>query len=534
MQVYRSALCLVAAVNVASVPLPPLSGYSVVEPEEFALIRQTGESALFEVVLPSGTEYSEGRILIANLTGDREEVGRAYAELLAEETLDTWQNFLHSTFGDNPLVQEAFLSFADWLWDNHHSKHVPAEFLSELEGMRKASPSGRGVTVDQVSKRYNVLANLPAAPQNIITALEDALEKNLPAWETELLNRIINHLDHCDWCVNKPEGQRVPFGLGCDSFGAWGARTSDGSLITSRNLDWARDTGISKHKLVTIMHVPGVPPYATFSHAAGFGALAGMSERGITVSEMNLDNARTSFDGPPFPLRLRMVMEQSDDLVSARAVWEATNNTDSMNFLIGSAKDGKAMAIEAMRGYSGFFTDNDPVEAAATCDVASPAEGRPAGTCGDGFLEIEAIGGKKAIGAPLHNVVWRTNHAMDPHHMPSQMPLSNNTAFRYGLLHDLFSEHEAQGKPLGALEAISVAAALGIKGPDFLSCDPSQFAEGSHILSVVYLPEVGSGHAYASWEDGHLQSWRPAACSTYVHLDLASWWGGRLPGGLVV
>ena len=34
----------------------------------------------------------------------------------------------------------------------------------------------------------------------------------------------------------------------------------------------------------------------------------------MTVSEMNLDNSETSFDGPPFPLRLRIVLEQASNL----------------------------------------------------------------------------------------------------------------------------------------------------------------------------------------------------------------------------
>ena len=42
-----------------------------------------------------------------------------------------------------------------------------------------------------------------------------------------------------------------------------------------------------------------------------------MSASGISVSEMNLDNSRTTFDGPPFPLRLRMVLERASSLRAA-------------------------------------------------------------------------------------------------------------------------------------------------------------------------------------------------------------------------
>ena len=111
-----------------------------------------------------------------------------------------------------------------------------------------------------------------------------------------------------------------------------------------------------RFKLVSIFHAEGAPVYATMGFASGLGALAGISAAGLTVSEMNLDNNRVTFSGLPFPLRLRKVLEDSSDLASARAVWKATNNTNSFNFLIGSAADAAtpgadgANALETIRG----------------------------------------------------------------------------------------------------------------------------------------------------------------------------------------
>jgi len=517
---------LVASVATAY-PLPPISGYQFVEPEKFNILRSSGQSSLHEIVLPEDSEYVSGKVLIANLTGDREEIGRAYAELLGEEVMDTYELFTTSLFGANPAMKEFINLFADWLWNRHYSFYVPDGYLAELRGMRKASPKGKGVTVDQVSTRFNALSNMPADPQNIISALEFELEKGLPEWEASLLNRFINHFTHCTWCLKDSEGRlRVPFSPGCDSFGIWGSRTETGKLFTSRNLDWTKDSGISKHKLVVITNTPGAHTYATFGFTLGFGALAGMSERGITVSEMNLDNSQTTFSGPPFPLRLRMILEQADDLESAKALWQATNSTDSMNFMIGSSKDGKSMAIEAMRGYSAFYLDNNPVEAAATCAVVESKD-KLAGACGSVFPEVDAHAGKKRIGSPIVDAVWRSNHAVDPQHMLSQEPLSNDTAFRYTFLRDLIQDYEKDGQLIGAAQAVSIAAALGIKGPDYLSCDPAQFELGSNILSAVYEPAAGAGNAYVAWEDGTKETWKPAACTTYLRLDFSQWWGGH-------
>jgi hypothetical protein len=541
---------------------------NMVTPHSFKLLRSSGKSSLYEAVLPANSTYSLGPVLVADLHGDRFEVGRAYSALLGNETLDVYHRFLSHHLPD-PKTAALFEKFADWIWDRAQAAHVPADFIKELDGMRSASPVGSGnVTVDLVSRRFNTLGNLPADTQNLINSLLFELEKGMPPAEAALINAVINALDKCTWCSKHwSRPGNLPLAPGCDAFGVWGSRTAGGRLFSSRNLDWEKDSGIGRHKLVNVMHIDGVAqPYAMIGFASGFGAIAGMSAAGITTSEMNLDNALTTFDGPPFPIRLKMVLERAATLADARALWEATNNTDSMNFFIASGVERSAYAIEAVRacsydgsnlifipppmqvrgssyrhliilssyphppctqvrGFSRFFGDNDAAEAAATCNVGSTA----GGTCGDtGFPDVPASGGKKAIGMPLADAVWRTNHAVHADIMPTQEPLFNGTTFRYELLRDLFAHYAEKEVLIGDAEAVAVTATLGIKGHDFLSCDPAQFADGDNIMSIAYAPKGASGdpgHAWVAWEDGTGDGWRPAACSPYVRIDFARWWG---------
>jgi hypothetical protein len=136
-----------------------------------------------------------------------------------------------------------------------------------------------------------------------------------------------------------------------------GSRTKGGAVYSSRNLDWNKATGIDAYKLVTVLKIADVPMYTNLGFTVGLGALAGMSSRGVTVSEMNLDNSNVTFLGVPFPLRLRWVMEQASDLSSAITAWRNTNNTNSFNFLIAAAADarseqGAAVALETIKDYS--------------------------------------------------------------------------------------------------------------------------------------------------------------------------------------
>ena len=533
-------VCTMALLSSALGILPPGAARALPTYKQIAI---SGNSTLWEMNLPENTSYASGAPLVVSLKGSRHEIGRAYVALLGDRTSATFETFLEHVF-PKPALRIAFEAFADWLWDKFSSNHIPAEFLEELAGMKAAaSPTGNGTSIDVVTRRFNVLANLPADVPNLISMLEQELEKGLPKQEAALLNEIISWLDHCEWCTPGPSRggggrrARLPAAPRCDAFAAWGSRTVGGRLFASRNLDWKKNTGIAASKLVTVFDVPGTSgPYATFGFASGFGALAGMSSAGITVAEMNLDNSLTTFDGPPFPMRLRMILERSNSLAEAKKAWAATNNTDSMNYMITSSTEHAAVAIEAIGGkfasaaphatFSAFFSANDTVEEQATCTVGKTR----GGTCGTGFPDVPiAPGGQvKRIGTPLPEAVWRTNHALHPTIMPTQEPLFNDTTFRYALLKQAFDERAARAAhSIDDTAAIEIAATLGIKGDDFHSCDPVQFGDGTHVMSVVYAPRPAGGtddaHAWVAWEDATpaLKGWRPAACNPYVRIDFA-------------
>jgi len=257
--------------------------------------------------------------------------------------------------------------------------------------------------------------------------------------------------------------------------------------------------------------------YATLGFAYGLGALAGMNSVGITVSEMNLDNSIVTFSGLAFPLRLRYVLERSNDLNSAKTTWTSTNNTNSFNFLIASASDAAkasgdsgtgAYALETIMGYTSFYAANSPVEAAATI------------YCGPGQCNWTPQVGTVHIGKPIPEAVWRTNHAFDPLIMQTQEPLFNDTVFRYDLMYSIFTELETQGVQIDEATAIGIVATLGTKGSNFLSCDPDNFARGENVMSIAYAPSANRLHI--AWEQGG-SLWRPAACNPYVLIDFARW-----------
>lgn len=356
-----------------------------------------------------------------------------------------------------------------------------------------------------VAAAFYTVANMPADPPNIVAMLEQELEPaSWPLWLKEAINEVISILEKIV--------------AGCDAYAVWGSRTN-GPVRSSRNLDWQKNTGIDKFKLITVFdNIEGAKPgsYATMGFSVGLGALAGMSDSGISVSEMNLDNNVVTFDGLAFPLRLRYVLEQATSLSTAMGVWNATNNTNSFNFLIASASDGAsgndgAYALETIRGFTQQYGANSPIEAAATYSCS----GR---SCREWTNETGTV----HIGFPLTEAVWRSNHAFSPRIMLTQEPLFNDTVFRYNLQHSLINA--LTGTQIDDSIAVAIVATLGTKGPNFLTCN-QDFSHGENVMSIAYTLNVsGPNYFYIAWEQGKGSNkpWTPAACNDFLRFDFNS------------
>ncbi len=470
------------------------------------LVRSSGQSKLFHL---DGTGYAVPPMLV-KLRGSRTQIGYDYAALLHGESSAAMTAFLESMF--SKTEQEVLLMFLEFCWDRFLVADTPGYFVEELSGMAQyhaAHPTVGELPTDFVARVFYTIANMPADPANIVAMLEQELEPaSWPWWLREGINDIIAILEKIKW--------------GCDAYGVWGSRTVHGQLFSSRNLDWNSNTGLDAYKLVIHIEVDNVPAYATLGFSVGLGALAGQSSQGITTSEMNLDNSVVTFAGAPFPLRLRMVLEGATDLASAMRIWNSTNNTNSFNFLIASAADGSALALETIMGFTQQYGANSPVEAAAVYQC-------PGNSCRGWTNQTGAV----RIGAPLPECVFRSNHAFSPVVMRTQEPLFNDTVFRYALQHDLFAQ--LTGSPIDDQTAVSIVATLGTKGVNFLSCDPSNFARGENVMSVAYMPGArtspvasAKGYLYVAWEQGKgsAKPWSPAACNNYIRIsfdDVAQW-----------
>jgi len=132
------------------------------------------------------------------------------------------------------------------------------------------------------------------------------------------------------------------------------------------------------------------------------------------------------------------------------------------------------------------------------------------------------------IGQAREEAVFRTNHGYDSytiqHYMWNDTSLYNNSILRYMVFPEMFDMYKSQQKAITYIEAVNITAVLGEKGDGHTyDCTPP-LQGASNILSVTYDP--AELIAYASWENGHgTDNWMPAACNTYLKIDLKSWFG---------
>ncbi|RYG96229.1 hypothetical protein EON65_54730, partial [archaeon] len=224
-------------------------------------------------------------------------------------------------------------------------------------------------------------------------------------------------------------------GLTCSMFGVFGSRTHDGRLYTGRNLDWVKDSGISKYKLVTVHRPSNGYAHATFGWAGIWGALTGFSSQGITVHEANLESNDITFQGYPWVVRLRNVMASASNLQEALALWQSTNSTVGFNHGIGSAKDKQAVLLETMKGNSAVFYANDEREKDLVIDDQQIGQARP-------------------------EAVFRTNHGYDSytigHYMWNGTHAYQDSIQRYMLFPQMFDAYQASQTPITYVEALNV------------------------------------------------------------------------------
>eukprot|EP00730_Choanoeca_flexa_P002014 TRINITY_DN10877_c0_g1_i1.p2 TRINITY_DN10877_c0_g1~~TRINITY_DN10877_c0_g1_i1.p2 ORF type:complete len:521 (+),score=125.70 TRINITY_DN10877_c0_g1_i1:3830-5392(+) len=491
-------LFLALAATVAQASFAP----HIASVDSFEKLKASNASTLYRIH-SNQSDYEYAPYLL-DLHGSHYDMGYSYGALLHAEIKEMYNLFLASVIdgitnssATQAAIKEAIEVVCDWQGPKYLFKELPSEFQQELEGLEQAGIDYGTPDLGKIIKRVLVLANAPGDLQDFVLVLI-----------REFLGNAIAD------AIGKPHAPKEPFAGYCSMMAAWGKRTSGQQLFSGRNLDWQQDTGMNQYKIIVVFHPPQGYAHATVGFIPLYGAITGMSARGITVHEANLEENRITFDGFPWALRLRYIMQYATNLSQAKTLWESTNNTVGFNHMVASVADADnyartqqgagAMVMETMYNYTAYFADNDERELnAMTTNGSLPAH----------------------LGSPLATAVWRTNHGYDPYirsHFEWSEDVKSSTVFRYFIIHDAFKYYESINQPIGLAEMINITAVVGNKGDtreQFYVCD--EVPRGSNIVSVAFSPSNLT--MATAWERNTGQNWRPAGCSSYIIMDMNKW-----------
>jgi hypothetical protein len=134
--------------------------------------------------------------------------------------------------------------------------------------------------------------------------------------------------------------------VGCTSFGTWGERSADGQLIIGRNFDFYVGDRFADNKIVAFMKPSQGYKFMMVTWAGFIGVVSGMNEEGLTVTINAAKSKVPTGSATPVSLVAREILQYASNIQEALAIARKRQMFVSESFLVGSAKDQRAVVIE--------------------------------------------------------------------------------------------------------------------------------------------------------------------------------------------
>ena len=143
--------------------------------------------------------------------------------------------------------------------------------------------------------------------------------------------------------------------VGCTSFGTWGTRSEDSTLIIGRNFDFYVGDSFAVNKIVSFERPAEGFKFMYVTWAGFIGVVSGMNEKGLTVTINAAKSEIPTGSATPVSLVAREILQYSQNIREALAIAKKRKMFVSESFLVGSAEDGKAVIIEKTPDSLGLY-----------------------------------------------------------------------------------------------------------------------------------------------------------------------------------
>jgi hypothetical protein len=143
--------------------------------------------------------------------------------------------------------------------------------------------------------------------------------------------------------------------VGCTSFGTWGSRSADSTMIIGRNFDFYVGDHFSENKIVSFEKPADGFKFMYVTWGGFIGVVSGMNEKGLTVTINAAKSEIPSGSATPVSLVAREILQYAENINEAMAIAKKRKMFVSESFLIGSAEDKKAVIIEKTPDSVGLY-----------------------------------------------------------------------------------------------------------------------------------------------------------------------------------
>ena len=134
--------------------------------------------------------------------------------------------------------------------------------------------------------------------------------------------------------------------VGCTSFGTWGARSKDSTMIIGRNFDFYVGDKFAEDKIVAFFNPAHGYKFVTITWGGFIGAVSGMNDQGLSVT---INAAKSDYplaSATPVSIVTREILQYAKNIKEAIAIARSRKMFVSESFLVASAADNKAVIIE--------------------------------------------------------------------------------------------------------------------------------------------------------------------------------------------
>ncbi|CAN5716050.1 acyl-CoA--6-aminopenicillanic acid acyl-transferase [soil metagenome] len=134
--------------------------------------------------------------------------------------------------------------------------------------------------------------------------------------------------------------------VGCTSFGTWGGRSADSTMIIGRNFDFYVGDKFSEDKIVAFFNPSKGHKFMTVTWGGFIGAVSGMNEMGLSVTINAAKSDYPTGSATPVSIVTREILQYAKNIEEAIAIAKSRKMFVSEAFLVASAADNKAVIIE--------------------------------------------------------------------------------------------------------------------------------------------------------------------------------------------